>query len=300
MANSPADRSALVQVALGLKPSLIRKALLDDAHFRDEFGLKRDRLLVFDDSGPSIQRSELNDAIRQALSGGSELKVTDTDGRDWQLVVERDKSQSTTLTITYNDHQIPLLPHATLSADRNVRLHSINEIARDFNLPCRTLAMWRDIVAERALDDDEVDEFYYDFCDTPIHSERSIRGAFQSGEVSVSSLVPCSRRYYDRLVGAYDGSTSIKDYASGGGKQFFVQLSSWRPYDGFLFSLLLSSHSSLTAEISVETLGKSRSDSCLRLCGRKWRQYLAARRYRSRFARSSRKTRDSTRTYSSH
>ncbi len=51
-----------------------------------------------------------------------------------------------------------------------------------------------------------------------------------------------------------DGSVSIGDYAAGSGKTLFHELSAWRPYDGFLFSLLLSSHSSLTLEINVDLL----------------------------------------------
>ena len=63
--------------------------------------------------------------------------------------------------------------------------------------------------------------------------------------------MPGSRRYYARLVGAYDGSTSLRGYASGEGTKFIENLLAWRPLDGFLFSLLLSSHAALTAEISV-------------------------------------------------
>ena len=55
-------------------------------------------------------------------------------------------------------------------------------------------------------------------------------------------------------MGEYDGSASIRDYASGNGSTLFDQLAAWRPYDGFLFSLFLSSHESLTDEINVDQL----------------------------------------------
>ncbi len=42
----------------------------------------------------------------------------------------------------------------------------------------------------------------------------------------------------------------------GGGRQFLQQLSEWRPYEGFLFSLFLSSHAALTTEISVDNMDK--------------------------------------------
>lgn len=84
---------------------------------------------------------------------------------------------------------------------------------------------------------------------------RSIRSEIANGQSSIPSLVPPSRRYFERLVGAYDGSASIRDYTAGRGRQLFEQLSAWQPCDGFLFSLCLSSHSALTAQIEIEHLG---------------------------------------------
>lgn len=256
MANSPHVRFAVAQDLLELAPPMIRESLLDDPDFCEEFGFERERLIVFDSSGPSFDRSELYDAIRLALSDEAELTVTDTDEREWRLIVGRADSQSTTLVISHSNQQIALLPLVTLSSDRNERLHCVNEVTLEFNLPMSAWDMWRGIVAERALEYEEVDEFYNDFCDTPTYIEGSICGDFQNRQVSVSSLVPCSRRYYDRLVGAYEGSASIRDYAAGKGREFLGQLCTWRPYDGFLFSLLLSSHSSLTAEINVDHLAR--------------------------------------------
>ena len=233
---------------------LIRTSLFENSHFRDEFGFDRNRVLEFDESRTSFERTRLYDAIRQVLSDESESMVTDEHGKEWRLTVKRDGSLSTSLEISHSNRRILLIPQVTLSSDKRERLNSINEIASDFNLPVSARKKWSDVVSKRPLEDDEVDKFYCDFCDTPIDVERSIYGRFKIGKVSVKSLVPSSRRYYERLVGAYDGSESIRDYAVGPGKQFFEQLSSWRPYDGFLYSLLLSSHSSLTTEIGVEHL----------------------------------------------
>ena len=78
---------------------------------------------------------------------------------------------------------------------------------------------------------------------------QAIRTDILGGQSTVSSLVPSSRRYFERLVGVYDGSASIRDYASGTGRELIHQLVSWRTYDGFLTSLYLSSHAALTDEI---------------------------------------------------
>ncbi len=114
---------------------------------------------------------------------------------------------------------------------------------------------------ERALEDDEVEIFQSDERDTPVHVERKIRNEIMAGESRVSSLVPNSRLYFERLVGAYDGSGSIQDYSVGAGRTLFKHLSEWRPYDGFLFSLYLSSHSALTAEIITDHLNLEQLES---------------------------------------
>lgn len=268
--NFPRTRSETAQIRLALQPPLIRMSLLEDVHFRDEFGLEGDRVLVFDDSGSSFKRSELYDAIRHVLSGETEQVVTDLEGKAWILVVEKKERQPRALQMVHNDRRIDLLPHPTLSPDRNERLCLVDKVAQEFNLPVSTRDVWREKVSQRPLDDNEVDEFYSDFCDTPIHVANSIRSGISSGSVSGSDLVPRTRRYYDRLIGSYDDSESIRDYAAGGGRQFFGELASWRPFEGFLRSLLLSSHSALTAEIRVERLereGLVRTLDFLENCG---------------------------------
>ena len=84
----------------------------------------------------------------------------------------------------------------------------------------------------------------------------------KQGNASVSSLVPYSRTYFERLVGVYDGSTSILNYAGGAGKDVLEQLSSWRPDEGFMLGLFLSSHAALTAVIGVDRLKKEDIVQC--------------------------------------
>ena len=255
MTNSPYARSALGQAALELAPPLIRETLLKESDFREEYGFRADAVLAFGDSGVSIQRHELFEAIRKILSGAPEMEVAGTDGRKWTLKNDTKIGEQPTLAIS-NGRQGLILPDFTaLSPNRNKRLHALDEAASDVNLPGGARDAWHNVLAIRALKDEEVDEFDSDFRDTPVHCGRLIRSEIENGRSRISSFVPLSRRYFERLVGAYDGSASIRDYAAGRGRQFVQQLSAWRPYDGFLYSLLLSSHSALTAEIGVEDLG---------------------------------------------
>ena len=63
MTNSPYVRSALAQAALELAPPLIRKTLLEESGFREEYGFRADAVLSFGDSGVSVQRSDLFEAL---------------------------------------------------------------------------------------------------------------------------------------------------------------------------------------------------------------------------------------------
>ncbi|MDV6345584.1 hypothetical protein [Nitrosomonas sp. Is37] len=228
-------------------PPLIRQTLLEDATFRAKYGFKADAVIVFGDSGISILRSELFDGIRRILSGTFELTVTDTEGRAWKLSIEVEaKNGCLPKLFISNDEQSLVLPNfSVLSPHAAIRLRSLNEIASDVNLPASAKETWRTVLSERPLEDDECTEFHTDLRDTPTHVMRSIRSEIQAGCINISSLVPSSRRYFDRLIGKYDGSASVNEYAAGAGMKFFVELSAWRSYEGFLFSLFLSSHSSL-------------------------------------------------------
>ena len=254
MTNNLHVRSVLAHAALELAPPLMRETLLEDSEFRKEYGCRGDGVLAFGNSGVSIQRSKLFDAIRDILSGASEIEVTDINGQEWKLTNQSETGEVPTLAISRGKQCLILPDFAALSPDGTIRLRLLDEAASDANLPVSARDTWRNVLSERALDDDEVDEYQSDLRDTPVHRALSIPSEIANGQSSVSSLVPRSRKYFERLVGAYDGSSSIRDYAAGRGRQFFEQLSAWRARDGFLFSLFLSSHCALTSEIGIEHL----------------------------------------------
>lgn len=248
----------MAQVALELVPPLIRKSLLNDQNFREDYGFKMEAVIAFGASGVSVQRSELFDAVRAVLGGEDAAAMGDAEGGVWNLQNEAGEEELPNLVLSSHEQRLVLPDFAVLSRDPSTRVRSMEEAASDVNLPVDAQEKWRSILTKRALEDDEVDTFHSDIRDTPVHVERSIRGEIAAGESSVSSLVPNSRRYFERLVGAYDASASIRDYAAGAGRKLFEQLYEWRSYEGFLFSLLLSSHSALTVELSVDHLDQAK------------------------------------------
>lgn len=254
MTDTPYERAVMAGAVLEFIPPLIRESLLKEQSFREEYGLTTEAVVTFGTSGISVQRSELYDAVRTVLAGKLPAEVTDAADRTWNLTNDAHEGKLPNLVLTSDQQLLTLPDYSVLSEDASTRIRSLEESASDVNLPLSAQMQWRGILERRALKDDEVDTFQSDIGDTPVQVERTLRREITAGESSVLSLVPNSRRYFERLVGAYDGSGSIKDYAVGTGREVFGQLTEWRPYEGFLFSLFLSSHVALTAEINTDHL----------------------------------------------
>ena len=151
MTNSPYAKSALAQAALELAPPSIRETLLKESDFREKYGFRMDVVLAFGDSGVSIQRHELFEAIRKIHSGTPELEVAGTDGRKWTLRNDTKIGEQPTLAIS-NGRQGLVLPDFTaLSPNRNKRLHALDEAASDVNLPTGAREAWHNVLSIRAL-----------------------------------------------------------------------------------------------------------------------------------------------------
>jgi len=254
MKNNLPTRPLLARLALELAPPLIRETLLVEPNFREEYGFEFNAVLSFGDIGIAIHRSELFESVRRILSGKTVEEITDLDGSKWILKNVGEEGAMPSIALCRDEQCFTLPDLGTLSPDSAIRLRSLDEAAFDVNLPSGTRDVWYRILAKRPLNDDEVDVYHGEFRETPVEISRSIANDISAGKINIATLVPCSRRYFDRLVGAYDGSSSIQEYAAKGGKTMVDQLMKWRPYYGFLFALLLSSHLSLTKEINVDEL----------------------------------------------
>lgn len=254
MINKPYVTAEIVQIALRLLPPMIGETLVGDDSFREEYGLVCDAVISFNDAGVSFKRSELYNAVRKCISDVLKVELYDKHGQKWELKNIGKKGELSSFELSCDKQRFILPNLAVLSPDRTIRLRFLNEVVSEVNLPSSVQEEWRNILSERSLKDDELDLFYREYYDTPVKQAESIRRVIMEGNIAISSLVPNSRKYFERLIGAFDGSTSIAEYANGRGRSFFEQLSNWKSYDGFLFSLLLSSHSAMTAEINVHQL----------------------------------------------
>lgn len=256
MTNTLYERAAIARAALEFVPPLIRESLLNEKSFREEYSLKTEARVSFGSSGVSIQRSDLFNAVRTLLAGQGRAQVVDAEGRRWDLTNDAREGELPRLVLSSNKQRLFLPDLSVLSEDVVTRIQALDRSAFDVNLPLDATQKWKELLQRRSAEDDELKIIFDDIHDTPTRAARVIQSEITEGESSISTLVPRSRRYFERLVGKYDGSKSIREYAVGGGRAVIKQLEEWKPYEGFLLSLLLSSHSALTAEIHVSRLGR--------------------------------------------
>ena len=252
MSNPPFVRAAMVQTILGYYTPLMRETLTDEPEFRKEYGISVDAVISFGELGVSFRQSVLFDSVREILRGSPELAIADTENREWKLTSQAARGELPVVVISTDEKRFAIPEFTILSCDPEIRLRSLNTFATELNLSTKTQSNWRNILAQRALEVEEFENFHCALRETPVQTAKLIRQELESkNKISVSTLVPSSQDYFERLIGNWKSSNSILEYAAGEGRQFIEQLLKWRSYDGFLFSLLMSSHSALTAEIHV-------------------------------------------------
>lgn len=261
--NSPYIRSELAKAALRQVPALIRNDLLADPNFVEEYGFGDGTVLSFGEFGVSLRRSDLFNAVRIAISSSTVTEVADTEGQMWQVKNICDAEELPKLEVSKENKGFILPDLSVLSSDANVRLRSLDHAISDINLPVTSGEMWRNILSERELKDFEVDLFLNDIHDTPTEIARSVHNGFLNKHIDIPTMIPLSVRYYERLVGVYDGSANISEYAAKKCKMIFNQLSSWHTREGFLLSLLLAIHSSISDQIDVSRLSDKEFIDCL-------------------------------------
>ena len=251
MSSNPDIKKLVVEAMLPSIPPMIWNALLDDGSFRDRYGFEDGFVLTFGDPDISFQRNSLYATIREILSTTNESKIIAVDGQEYILRNEANADESPAIILHTDKHKFSLPNFALLSPVASVRQQFLEKVICDFHIPVNTYAKWRSIAVERPFENDEVDAFSRNIYDTPEYVAQAICDDIVRGKGAVSSFVPPSQRYFERLAGVYDNSTSVRDYATRVGKNLFEELYAWDPFKGLLRSLLVCSHSAITDEVSV-------------------------------------------------
>lgn len=256
MNNEQLTKTYMIQTAINMLPPSIIRDLSNDFEFIEKYGLIADFAVFFGEPKISFSGSRFYDAVLKAFSDTEYVELIDKEGSVWNLCLINSNGELPKLKLIKGDMQVILNDFAMLSPNSAIRLKHLENIQKIVNLPMEKYTYWHGIFSNRTLNYEEVETFIKDYHNTPVEVSKSIRDVLKSGHFTISSLVPDSRRYYERLIGEFNGSQSIEHYAKSNGRLLFENLSNWNSYDGFLFSIMLSSHSFLTKEIPIDKMDK--------------------------------------------
>ena len=153
----------------------------------------------------------------------SSIAIRDQQGNGWQLTNGASPGQPPVFELIGDKRRIALPDFAILADQSDLRLQALRASAERVKLPSSSTVQWREVLSQRSLHDEEVLEFFDDIQDTPAHISDQIFWAFQDGEVSFPTLVPHSKRYFERLVGKYEHSTCAPEYAQNEARTFLAR-----------------------------------------------------------------------------
>lgn len=248
------SKKEIAKASINFYPPSIQNDLLQDAALRSQLDVKVNAkvILDFSDGKATFHRATLYDQLRKVVSDGMEGKIKDANGEEWSI--ERNDLDSPTAFLMQSKNGRVLLNYIPeISSLKNVRLEALKSKADKFFLSETRNTFWKAILTKRPLSDEELEAYEEEFKNTPVGMTDSI-AAQVKGSSTVESLVPASINYYERLIGAHNESVNIDDYMANEGHAFLSELTAWKPYEGFLFSLYMSWHISVHDKFSVEQL----------------------------------------------
>lgn len=263
MANDTIDRADLAATTLRLFSPQARGDLIDRTTVLEEFGLTSDAVASFGDTGASFSRRVLFAEVRNVLSGGGLVTISDQSGAQWTLQAFEVDGSLGRVKLESDGKAIVTGGLGAFYPDGKRRLKWFAELPGTLDLPSESYTRWTDILAARGLSDEELDKLQADVGNTPIAQSEKICDQLSKGSVDVDTFAPKSRRYYERLIGAFDGSASIIEYASGAGREKVEWYLRRDKEDGFKWALLLSGHESLTEKVDSSDLNKAELEAAL-------------------------------------
>lgn len=241
------DAFLVQQLILRQFSESVQEDILSDHKFLQDNDIQLDREILFYELDIGFRKLILFNAIREVSLDNNDIKLVDLNNANWQLKFLKVDSEER-LILTKENTKAELPQHFLLiSLVDEIRINAFNEIMKKSFIPKKSYEQWYQVILERPLSDNELSIFQLDYDNSPSVIERNISEQIQQGKSTIDTLVPKSKTYYEYLVGEYDQSSSIIDYMHNQVNKHIDNLLSWNSYDGFLFSLFLSSHSSITS-----------------------------------------------------
>ncbi|MDB5583730.1 MAG: hypothetical protein JWR80_8906 [Bradyrhizobium sp.] len=195
----------------------------------------------------SFERQQLLRTVADFLGGAPTAGVADQVGDIWQLeLVDPDQS---IVRLKRADGLVSLKDYFAIDPNRDRRLGGLARAVAKAGLVPADARSWRDRLSAMPLKSDRTEYLEQDLASTPASVAATLEGLARRKEISVATLVPTDRRYYERLVGSGD-TTDRGTYA----REIAGPLIAARIIEGskeFGMATLLSAHSDFARALAA-------------------------------------------------
>ena len=175
-------------------------------------------------------------------------ELVDIDGQNWAFALDDEKKL---VHISREEKQFTLPDFTCLSPDTAARLAWFKQETKKFDVNDSRTDQWRKILGERAIEDEEVDQVFSEFRQTPLYVTNAISDQLQRQTISIASLVPSDIRYYDRLVGEPDTHETLKGFLDSVTTPAIKKRLQGDPQEGLKRALLMSAHPWVAQAIDI-------------------------------------------------
>ncbi len=243
-------------VLLGILPMFLRRKLVEDRSFREKIGFSAEEFVTYGEDAV-FPRSLFFERASDALNGdGGQTEIEDRAGNRWFLSREQISNGRVVLKIANESESFFAAEFFVFLSDASERLRELDFVLKDHGFPSSGLSEWQDLLRERALTIDELEEFSEDIMKAPFAFLKVLRRKMDGTNVRVEDMVPKDIEYYENLSGKGD-QNNLSDLMSEAISRVVADYLAWDSEVGPKMALLLCSHPSISSAIANSGITKS-------------------------------------------
>lgn len=255
--DNEAIRPLLVEATLDLLPPRIRRELLDDKLFIEQWGIPTVTSLTLGSSGPTFRRDQFYSAIRKSIGNpGVAFPINDFQDAAWEVLTKL-QGESFSFSVSGSNKHYAVVDHSALAEDSAIRTAWLLRVAPELNLEDSTCREWLARLRDAPLTDDEFAKLMADIQERPVSIYRTLQTNMQQSSIDVATLVPTETRYYERLIGPLGSAATVEEYLEAGAKPLIADLQRSNSLQGFLYALLPCSLGKIAGSIQIRSLSRT-------------------------------------------
>lgn len=264
--NKRSISSMFVEAGLRLQPPIIRDSVSNDLAFLSEFDLTAHGSIRIGGIDASFRSSDFFDAFRTLDSGIDQTAIIDESDHTWQVDRENSDPDCPSMKLSKGGREYVISDLFPISKNPETRINGFKKVSEQVFLSRETKERWERTLKERPATETELEQWNKVVQLTPQSVAKALqREVCEEVQCKIDILIPSHESYFERLVGKYDGSQNIGEYAEGSWKSHCQSVHDWNPYFGFLQNLYSSSHSSVVSQIPTTPIDPKDLERAFRL-----------------------------------